>query len=116
MRADYASGPGLAYPLEALQALSLCFQQGIVVRHPDALERLAKVDVLLLDHHRALETPEAEVASVRVFPEHTEYQVLRFAASAFKDLEDERTLALRAACRARRIPSWTGSRSSTALT
>jgi cation transport ATPase len=104
LRADYASGPGLAYPLEALQALSLCYRQGIVIRHPDALERLAKVDVLLLDHHPALEAPELEVASLRVFPNHTEYQVLRYATSALKDLEDERTLALRAACRARKIP------------
>jgi cation transport ATPase len=104
IRADYASGPGLAYPLEALQALSLCYRQGIVIRHPDALERLSKVDVLLLDHHPAIEAPEPEVASLRVFPSHTEYQVLRYAASALKDLEDERTLALRAACRARKIP------------
>jgi cation transport ATPase len=104
MRADYASGPGLAYPLEALQALSLCYRHGIVVRHSDALERLARADVLILDHHPALETPEAEIASVRVFPEHTEYQVLRFAASALKDLEDERAIALRAACKERRIP------------
>lgn len=104
LRADYATGPGLAYPLEALQALSLCFQQGIVVRHPDALERLARVDVLLLDHHCALDALEPEVAEVRVFPGHTEYQILRYAASAMKDLEDGRVLALRAACTARRIP------------
>ena len=51
MRADYASGPGMAFPLETLQALALCYQQGIVVRDPDALERLAKADVLLLDDH-----------------------------------------------------------------
>ena len=87
---DFASGPGLAYPLETLQALSLCYQQGIVVRDPEAIERLAKADVLFLDHHSAMEILEPEVASVRVFPGHTEFQILRYAASALRDLEDER--------------------------
>ena len=100
---DYASGPGLAYPLESLQALSLCYQHGIVVRDAEALDRLAKVDVLLLDHHPALEMTDPEVASVRVFPGHTEFQVLQYAATAFRDLDDERTTALRAECRSRRI-------------
>ena len=101
---DYASGPGLAYPLETLQALSLCYQQGIVVRDPEAIDRLAKVDVLFLDHHPApRDRLEPEVASVRVFPGHTEFQMLRYAASALRDLDDERAGALRAACRSRRI-------------
>jgi len=100
---DFASGPGLAYSLETLQALSLCCQQGIVVRDPEAIERLAKADVLFLDHHPALERVEPEVASVRVFPGHTEFQMLRYAASALRDLDDERAGALRAACRSRRI-------------
>ena len=101
---DYASGPGLAYPLETLQALSLCYQQGIVVRDPEAIDRLATADVLLIDHHPAFELFEPEVASVRVFPGHTEFQMLRDAASALRDLDDERAGALRAACRSRRIP------------
>jgi cation transport ATPase len=100
---DFASGPGLAIPLDTLQALSICYQQGIVVRDPEAIDRLAKVDVLFLDHHPALESPEPEVASVRVFPGHTEFQMLRYAASALRDLDDERAGALRAACRSRRI-------------
>ena len=45
MRADYASGPGMAFPLEILQALALCYQQGIVVRDPDALEVLTRAYV-----------------------------------------------------------------------
>jgi cation transport ATPase len=100
---DFASGPGLAYPLETLQALSLCYQQGIVVRDPDALDRLAQVDVFLLDRHPALEATDPEVAAVRVFPGHTEFQVLQYAATAMRDLDDERMLALHADCRSRRI-------------
>jgi Cu2+-exporting ATPase len=100
---DFASGPGMAYPLESLQALALCFQQGIVVRDPEALERLARADLLLLEHLPELEVTEPEVTSLRVFPGHTEFQVLRYAASAFRELDDERTRALRAACATRRI-------------
>ena len=74
-----------------------------MVRDPEAIDRLAKVDVLFLDHHPALESLEPEVASVRVFPGHTEFQMLRYAASALRDLDDERAGALRAACRSRRI-------------
>ncbi len=103
MDTDFASGPGLAYSLESLQALALCFQQGIVVRDPEALERLARVDLVLLEHLPALEATEPEVASLRVFPGHTEFQVLRYAACALRDLDDERASALRAACHARRI-------------
>lgn len=104
MRADYASGPGLAHPLETLQALALCYQQGIVVRDADALRRLASADVLLLEDHPSLDATEVEVAGLRVFPGNTEYQVLRFAASAFRDLDDERSSALESECRARKIP------------
>jgi cation transport ATPase len=103
LRADYASGPGLTHPLETLQACAVCTRQGIVLRDPAALDLLNSIDVLLLDHHPALEAVEPEVAGVRVFPGYTEFQVLQYAASAFKDLDDERNPALRAACRSRRI-------------
>jgi cation transport ATPase len=104
LRTDYASGPGLAYPLETLQAIALCASQGIVVRDPAVIERLAKVDLLVFGQHAALEATEPEVVSIRVFPGHTEYHVLRYAATALRDLDDERAFALRMACRERRIP------------
>jgi Cu2+-exporting ATPase len=103
MDTDYASGPGLAYSLEALQALAVCSHQGIVVRDIQAIEQMAQADVLLLEHHPSLEVTEPEVASLRVFPGHTEYQILRYAASALRDLYDERVVALRTECRNRRI-------------
>ena len=96
-------GPGLAYSLETLQALAVCSRQGIVVRDIQAIEQMAQADVLLLEHHPSLEVTEPEVASVRVFPGHTEYQILRYAASALRDLDDQRVVALRSACRSRRI-------------
>ncbi|QEH33170.1 Copper-transporting P-type ATPase [Aquisphaera giovannonii] len=103
LRADYASGPGLSYPLELARALGRCSRRGIVVRDPDALDLFATADVLLIEDRPPLYAPEVEVAAVRIFPGHDEAGVLRYAASALLDLDDDRAPALRAACRERKI-------------
>ena len=103
LRPDYATGPGLAFPLETLQAVALCIRHGIVIRDHDALERLATTDLLILDHHAALERTELAVDAVEVFPGYGEEDLLRYAAAAFHDLDDQRAAALRAACIARGI-------------
>ena len=103
LRPDYATGPGVAFPLETLQAIALCLRHGIVIREPEAIERLATADLLILDHHVALEHTELEVDTVQVFPGHIEDDLLRYAATAFHDLDDERAAALGNACRTRKI-------------
>ena len=103
LRPDYATGPGVAYPLETLQAIALCLRHGILIREPEAIERLATVDLLVLEHHLALEQTDLELDSVEVFPDHCESDLLRYAATAFRDLDDERAVALRSACRIRNI-------------
>ena len=47
---DYATGPGLAFPLETLQVIALCIRHGIVIRDPEAIECLATTNLLILDH------------------------------------------------------------------
>ena len=54
LRPDYATGPGLAFPLETLQAAALCLRHGIVIRTPEAFERVATSDLLIIDHDSAL--------------------------------------------------------------
>ena len=103
LRPDYATGPGVAFPLETLQAIALCLRHGIVIREPEAIERLAAVDILLLEHHLALEHTALELDTVEVFPGHSEDDLLRYAATAFHDLDDERAVALGSACRTRGI-------------
>jgi cation transport ATPase len=98
LRPDYATGPELAFPLETLQAITLCLRHGIVIRDHDAIERLATTDLLVLDHHVALERTELEVDAIQVFPGCGEEDLLRYAAAAFHDLDDERAAALRSAC------------------
>ena len=96
---------GPAWPIRSNpSALAVCHQHGMVVRHIGRSTGWPGPTSLMVDHHPAMEAPEPEVASVRVFPGHTEFQVLRYAASAVRDLEDERTAPLRAACLSRRIP------------
>jgi cation transport ATPase len=98
LRPDYASGPGLAFPLETLQAITVCVRNGIVIRDHDAIERLATTDLVVLDHNFALERSELEVDAIDVFPGRGEEDLLRYAAAAFRDLADERAAALRSAC------------------
>jgi cation transport ATPase len=101
LRPDYATGPGLAVPLETLHKVALCARSGIVVRDPDALERLAQVELFVLHDHPALRELGLDVT--RVETRLPEPLVLRYAASAFRHLADDRATALVAACRDRRV-------------
>jgi cation transport ATPase len=103
LRPDYATGLGLAFPLETLQAIALCMRHGIAIRAPEAIERLASANLLILDHRSSLEHAELEIDTIQTFPGCTEEGLLRYAAAAFHDLDDERAAALRNACRDRRI-------------
>ena len=103
LRPDYASGPGAAFPLETLQAIALCLRHGILIREPEAIERLATANVLILEQHPALEHAELEVETIEVFPGYFESDLLRYAATAFRELDDERSSALAKACRARMV-------------
>jgi cation transport ATPase len=101
LRPDYATGPGMAFPLETLRDAALCARRGIVVRRPDVFERLAKVDLIVLDDDPALSRVELEVTGVQAsLPES---DLLRYAASAFRHLADDRATALNAFCFGRRI-------------
>ena len=59
LRPDYATGPGLAVPLETLHNVALCARLGIVARDPEALERLAEVNLFVLDDHPVLRQDRA---------------------------------------------------------
>jgi len=70
---------------------------------PEFLKRLATADLLVFDHHLALERALLELDAVQVFPGHSEEDLLRYAAAAFRDLSDERSTALYRVCIARDI-------------
>ena len=101
LRPDYATGPGMAVPLDTLHDVALCARLGIVAREPEALERLANVDLVVLRDHPILAKTELDVTRIETrLPEPI---LLRYAASAFRHLVDDRAAALLAACRARKL-------------
>ncbi|RUL83945.1 P-type ATPase [Tautonia sociabilis] len=101
LRPDYATGPAIAVPLETVKDAADCARKGMVVRSPEAFERLARVDTILLDDNRFLRDRGLEVFEVRTrLPEDL---LLRLAASAYRHLADDRAEALSNACRRRRI-------------
>ncbi len=103
LRPDYATGPGLGVSMESIRDIAACASEGVLIRDPSAFHRIAAADVILFDHHPALELAGLEVREIRGFDGNGEDDVLRLAASAFTGLADERSAALNAACAARRI-------------
>ena len=101
LRPDYATGPGLGASVELLRDTALCAQSGVVVRDASAFDRLAAADVWIFDHHTTLERGTLEVDRVEGEYENT---LLQLAATAFRDIADERAVALLAACRSGGIP------------
>jgi cation transport ATPase len=101
LRPDYATGPGMALPLETLRDAALCSRRGIVVRSPDVFERLGEVDLIVLVDSPALRRVTLEVVEIQT--RLPEADLLRYATSAFRHLADDRAVALVEACRNRRI-------------
>jgi cation transport ATPase len=101
LRPDYVTGTGMAVSLETLRNAALCSQRGIVIRAADVFERLGEVDLIVLDDVAALQRFALEVEEIQTRLPETE--LLRFAASAFRHLADDRASALAGACRERQV-------------
>src|SRR5262249_36251579 len=79
-----------------------CAHRGIVIGRPDIFERLSQVDLIVIDDDPAWSCVDVEVTGIQTHLPKSE--LLRYAASAFRHLADDRATALNAACRSRRIP------------
>jgi cation transport ATPase len=97
---DYATGVGLAMPLETLRDVRFAMRNGAVLRTGDALGRLAMTSWVVLDEHEALHQEGCEVAEVFT-KQHDEARLLPAMAAAGICLGDERGPALARACRDR---------------
>jgi cation transport ATPase len=96
---DYATGVGVAVPLETLRAVRFAVRKGAVLRAGDAFARLAAASWIILDDHEALHRPGCEVAEMR--SKLDEVRLLPAIAAAGSWLGDERGPALAQACRDR---------------
>jgi cation transport ATPase len=97
---DYASGVGLAMPLETAHNARFAMRSGAVIRTSDALGRLATTSSIFLDDHPALHHAVCNVAEVRT-KGLDEARLLPAIAAAGMWLGDERGSALARACRDR---------------
>jgi cation transport ATPase len=100
LRPDYATGIGLAAPLETLRDLKLAIRNGAVICPGGAFRRLATTSWILLEDHEALHLAECDVAEIRTY-HLDESQLLLAAAAAGAWLGDERGPALAEGCRER---------------
>ena len=97
---DYATGIGLAMPLEKVRDVNSAIRNGAVIRTDGAFERLAKTSWVVLDEHEALHQSGCEVVEVRT-KRLDESRLLPAMAAAGIWLGDERSQALARACRDR---------------
>jgi cation transport ATPase len=105
MRPDYATGVGISVPMATLRDVATCARRGIVIRDPEAFDKLDRVDAIILDDQPALRRTRLEVAGIETrMPADVEPELLRYAASALRHLDDPRVPALATACRAREVP------------
>jgi len=97
---DYATGIGLAMPLERLRDVRSAIRNCAVIRSASALERLATTSWIVLDEHEALHQAGCKVAQV-LTKRFDEARLLPAMAAAGMWLGDERGPALVRACRDR---------------
>jgi Cu2+-exporting ATPase len=97
---DYATGVGLAVPLERVRGVKSALRVGALICAGDALGRLASASWIVLDEHEALHRTGCEVAEMGA-TRLDETRLLPAMAAAGVWLGDERGPALVRACRAR---------------
>src|SRR5204862_5982162 len=78
---------GLATPMSIMVAVGRGAQMGVLVRNAEALERLQKVDTLVVDKTGTLTEGRPKVVAMVAAPDHSELDVLRFAANVERGSE-----------------------------
>ncbi len=71
---------GLATPMSIMVGVGRGAQAGVLIRHAEALERLEKVDTLVVDKTGTLTEGKPKVVALRPAPGVSEEALLRFAA------------------------------------
>ncbi|WP_246116176.1 heavy metal translocating P-type ATPase [Denitromonas halophila] len=72
---------GLATPMSIMTATGRGAQAGVLIKNAEALERFAKVDVLIVDKTGTLTVGKPKLVAVLAAHDHDENEVLRLAAS-----------------------------------
>jgi P-type Cu+ transporter len=94
---------GLATPMSVMVGLGRGAQAGVLIRNAEALERMEKVDTLIVDKTGTLTEGKPAVTAVISAPGFTEAEILRLAASVEQASEHPYARAITAAAKARRL-------------
>jgi Cu2+-exporting ATPase len=79
---DLGTGIRMAAPIAMLSSLTLCAQQGILVKSGRALETINDVETFLFDKTGTLTRERPEVGRIVTFEGYDENQILRWTAAA----------------------------------
>ena len=79
---DLGTGIRMAAPIAMLSSLTLSAEHGILVKDGRALELLRNVDTFLFDKTGTLTRERPDVGRILTYGEHTEHDILRWAAAA----------------------------------
>jgi Cu+-exporting ATPase len=88
---------GLATPMSIMVGVGRGAQSGVLIRNAEALERMEKVDTLVIDKTGTLTDGKPKVTAVVALPGFAEAEVLRLAASVERGSEHPLAAAIVAA-------------------
>jgi Cu+-exporting ATPase len=94
---------GLATPMAIMVGMGKGAQAGVLIRNAEALERLSRVDTLIVDKTGTLTEGRPRVTAVDVAAEWTEADVLRLAAAVERGSAHPLAAAIGAAAEERRL-------------
>jgi P-type Cu+ transporter len=94
---------GLATPMSIMVGVGRGAQSGVLISNAEALERMERVDTLVVDKTGTLTEGKPKVVAIVPAPDHTESDVLRLAASVERSSEHPLAAAIVAAANERKI-------------
>jgi Cu+-exporting ATPase len=94
---------GLATPMSIMVGVGRGAQAGVLIKNAEALERMEKIDTLVIDKTGTLTEGKPKVAAVSPAPGFDEAQVLRLAASVERGSEHPLAAAIVAAAAERKL-------------
>ncbi|HWF85978.1 MAG TPA: heavy metal translocating P-type ATPase [Vicinamibacterales bacterium] len=94
---------GLATPMAIMVGTGRGATAGVLVKHAEALERLERVDTIVVDKTGTLTEGKPAVVSIVVSEGHSEDEALSLAAALEQSSEHPLAAAITAAARARRL-------------
>jgi Cu+-exporting ATPase len=94
---------GLATPMSIMVGVGRGAQAGVLIKNAEALERMEKIDTLVIDKTGTLTEGKPKVVAVKPAPGFDETQVLRLAASVERGSEHPLAAAIVAAATERKL-------------